>query len=128
MFARVCSICGEDPICTMAAYNDNIFIDGKKHEVICHRCFSTLLTHEHVNNNTICYKHLSPYYLNNVTTMMKYGWSEHESNTSIRAMSKCLDKVLKAIPFGNHHIAEIIFLGSEVELEGWPEQLKLNIN
>lgn len=128
MLARVCSICGDDPICTMAMFSDNLFVDGKKHDVVCHRCFSTLLTYEIINGITLCYKHLSPYYLNNVSTMMKYGWSEDEANVSLKAMNKCLDKLIKATPFGGHHISEALYLGAEVEVEGWPDDIKLNIS
>ena len=124
MSERVCSICQDVPDCVVMGYDEVPFVDGKKYDTICHRCFCTINKWEFDagTDRVITYRHQSPYHINDVDRMMAYGWSREESLHSINAVKRKVSNMLSIKPNGSVHFLESLFLGREVELVNWPDE------
>ncbi len=123
MSERLCSICEDVPDCVVLGYDETPFVDGKKHSIICHRCFCAINKSEYDDgtNRTIVYKHQSPFHINSVEKMMAYGWSKNEALHSIDAIKQKISKMLLVRANGSVSFLEALFLGGEVELVNWPD-------
>lgn len=115
--SNVCHICGAVPECFVRSYNSKPFVDGKQHDIMCFLCASIPNTYEyHEDQGIVCYKHKSPFYLNNASYLIGEGWKPVEIDRSIKALNKKVEHLVNIEPIHNA-IFEVLYLSDEVEID-----------
>ena len=89
----VCDICGEPYDAYCSYYRHHPWIDGRKHEIICHICYDVPKVHVVDKESGVTF--LTPFDPNRIQTvkeMMDGGWDKWQAERSVKATKAAIKK------------------------------------
>ena len=98
----ICEICGSVPDCVVAYYREHSFIDGHKHEIVCHCCAFLPRFYSDDAGLVIHGPRNFMYRLHTIKEMIEDGWKKEEILKSLHGLRKIMNKkILPTVPILN---------------------------
>jgi len=95
----ICEICGSVPDCVVAYYREHTFIDGCKHEIVCHCCSFLPRFYGDDVGLVIHGPRDFMYRFHTINEMIEDGWKKEEILKSMNGLRRIMkNKIIPTIP------------------------------